>query len=78
VSQEIPLSEVIGQLGMLWSYNEGDIITDLVIIGKVASTQGMPSVLVTTSPGCDVVTQLGLIESAKAIATKTWETKHDE
>ena len=62
-----PIVKALEPLGIEWTPEPGDMITDALVIARVSNTSGQTQVLLQTQRGMDVVTRLGLIEAARSI-----------
>lgn len=54
--------------------DDGDVLTDVIIVGRVLRLDGPASVLVGISPGTDRVVQVGLVTAATRIIDTGWES----
>jgi hypothetical protein len=55
------LADAIAQLGLVWDYDDGDVITDAIVIMKIVTENGETQFAVSASDGMDIVTQAGLV-----------------
>lgn len=67
------LKEVLETLDIEFDLDEGDILTDVLVIAKVSRLDGPTTVLHATSEGTDSITKLGLITAAQDIIRSQWE-----
>lgn len=70
MSDERPAGPVLDGLGVTLDLDDEDLVTEVVVIAKVArmSDGGGTAVVVSNNEGLDWVSQLGLIEAARLIA----------
>ena len=61
------VSEALANFDMEFNFEEGEFVTDVIVIAKTSELNGRSSVYVKTSPDCDVITQLGLLEAGRQI-----------
>lgn len=66
MSERQLLGQTLDNLGLKWDFDEGDIITDVVLIAKVTTTNAsqQTKLLIEVSEGTDFITLYGLLTCA--------------
>lgn len=67
------LKEALESLDIEFELGEGDMLTDVLVIAKVARLDGPTTILHATTVGTDGITKLGLVTAANEIIKGNWE-----
>lgn len=67
------LKEVLETLDIEFDLDEGDLVTDVLVLAKVQRLDGPSTVLHATSEGTDSVTTLGLLAAGGKVIGSGWE-----
>ena len=59
------MADAIMNLGVIWDYEEGDVVTDVVVLAKVIDAEGESGFALSTSAGTDFITRVGLLHLAE-------------
>lgn len=65
--------EIVDSLDATLEITDGQIVTDLVLVAKVADPEGQPAIVIGTSGGMDWITQLGIVTAAAQILDGGYE-----
>lgn len=71
--QPLTLKQALGTLDIEFDLEDGDILTDVVVIAKVSRLDGETTVLHATTAGTDGITKLGLVTAAQRVISARWE-----
>lgn len=73
------IADAIRPLEITWEHEDGDLLTDVVIVARISRPDGATSVLYECSRGTDVVTRMGLLRCGQQIEDQsTWSQPDDE
>lgn len=61
------IGQLLDTLGVTMSLDEGDMVTDVLVIMKVVEADGTVNIGVTKSEGTDWITKLGLLDAANRL-----------
>lgn len=67
------LKEILETLDIEFELDEGDMVTDVVVIAKVSRLDGPTTVLQAATEGTDSITKLGLVTAAASAIGSGWE-----
>jgi len=74
-----PKDQKIGQLldtmGVTMELDEGDMVTDVLVIMKVIEKDGTVNIGVTKSEGTDWITKLGLLDAAHRLENNNFQRR---
>ena len=64
------LAEVLLPYGLEADLDDGDLITDVMVIAKVSAADGTTAIQISAPDGCDWIAQRGLLSAAQFIADR--------
>lgn len=67
------LKQALETLDIEFDLDEGDMLTDVLVIAKVSRLDGDTTVLHATTAGTDGLTKLGLVTAAQRVISSRWE-----
>lgn len=68
------LIEALATLDLDMEIDEGDLVTDVLVIAKVVRLDGPTTVLHASTTGTDGITKLGLVTAAGEVIRGHWES----
>lgn len=68
------LKEALQTLDIDMELDDGDMLTDVLVIAKVSRLDGPTTILHASTVGTDGITKLGLVTAANRIISGDWET----
>lgn len=73
------LKDALDSLDIEFDLDDGDMLTDVLVIAKVSRLDGPTTIVHATTQGTDGITALGLVTAANSIISGDWEPyRHDE
>lgn len=75
------LKEALQTLDIDMELDDGDMLTDVLVIAKVSRLDGPTTILHASTTGTDGITKLGLVTAANRIISGDWQSydsKDDE
>lgn len=72
------LKQALETLDIEFDLDEGDMLTDVLVIAKVSRLDGDTSVLQAATEGTDEITRLGLVAAAHRTIASHWERYNRE
>jgi len=67
MAKEQKIGQLLDTLGVTMILDEGDMVTDVVVIMKVLEPDGSVNIGITKSEGTDWITKLGLLDAANRL-----------
>jgi hypothetical protein len=77
-SKEQKIGQLLDTLGVTMCLDEGDMVTDVVVIMKVLEQDGTVNIGMTKSEGTDWITKLGLLDAANRLEGNRFQSVEDE
>lgn len=72
------LKDALATLDIEFDIDEGDLLTDVVVIARVSRLDGDTSIIHATTEGTDGITKLGLVTAAQRVISSRWEPYNRE
>lgn len=72
------LKDALESLDIEFDLDDGDMLTDVLVIAKVSRLDGDTTVLHATTQGTDGLTKLGLVTAAQRVISSRWEPYNRE
>ena len=67
------LKDALESLDIEFELDDGDMLTDVLVIAKVSRIDGPTTILHATTEGTDGITKLGLVTAAQRLISGKWE-----
>jgi hypothetical protein len=74
----VKLKDALATLDIDMDLDDGDMLTDVLVIAKVSRLDGPTSVLQAATEGTDEITRLGLVAAAHRSIAAHWEPYNRE